>query len=404
VNRESAVNRPASIRTSHSAIRNPRIALGALGFRALSAILAFFANLAFPLYQREQVTLFGESSPFWDSFTRYDSGWYFQIARNGYRFVAGGPSVGVGKPGKIAYFPVYPLLMRYAGKLFGSGDSAVYLGGILVSWLAFALAMVALFHLARLDVDDDQAERAVLLTAIFPFGFFFGMVYTEAVFLLFTLAAFYAFRTRRWALGGLAGALATATRVNGIIMLPALAWIAWRGCEPTRRDRALACLGLALVACGIGGYSLYVYQLSGNPFEWMASITRWGYHPGGPPWMAPVQLARNLLGHPYRYLTTDHMALYDVLYGVTGALFACAVPFVWRRFGAAYGLFMLLNLYLPMSSGVFEGMGRYCSVLFPAFIWLGSIRSRNLSTALVVVFAMFYTFGIALFATLHPVF
>jgi Mannosyltransferase (PIG-V) len=382
----------------------PRVAAAALALRVMSATLALFVSLTFPLDQPRQTTVFSDPSPFWDTFARYDSGWYFQIAKHGYRFVVGGPSVGVGKPGKIAYFPVYPLLMRYAGRLFGSTNADVYLGGILVSWTAFVVAMVALFYLARLDVDEDQAERTTLLAAIFPFSFFFGMVYSEAVFLLLTVVSFYAFRTRRPILGGLAGGLATATRVNGILMLPALAWIACRSTEPTRRERTLACLGLALVACGIGGYSLYVYQLSGNPFEWMASITRWGYHPGGAAWMAPVQLVQRLFTHPYRYLTTDRMAVYDTLHGVTGVLFVLAVPFVWRRLGAAYGLFMLLNLYLPLSSGVFEGMGRYCSVLFPAFIWLGSIRSRTVFLGALVLSAMLYTLCLALFTTIHPLF
>ena len=135
----------------------------------------------------------------------------------------------------------------------------MYFGGILVSWVAFVLAMVLLLKLAMLDVDEEQAERAVYLAAIFPFAFFFGVVYTEATFLLFVLAAFYLFRTRWWILGGVFGALATATRVNGILILPALAWIAWRRAEPNTSDRLRAGVGLALVACGIGAYSLYSY-------------------------------------------------------------------------------------------------------------------------------------------------
>ena len=374
-----------------------------LGFRLLSAVIAWLANLFLTPYQPAQTTMFGRPSAFWDPFTRYDSGWYFQIARNGYLFVAGGPSVGVGKAGKIAYFPLYPLLMRFAGRLFGHTDADVYLGGILVSWIAFALAMIALFHLARLDLPRRQAGRAVLLTAIFPFAFFFGMVYTEALFLLLVVLAFWAFRTRRWIAGGICGGLATATRVTGILILLSLAWIAWRNAQ-TPRDRALALAGLLLVVMGIGAYSIYVYQLSGNPFEWASSITRWGYHPGGGPWTAPAHLIGRLVTHPYRYFTTDPMALYDTLYGVTGILFLVCVPFVWLRFGAAYGLFMLLSLWLPLSSGVFEGMGRYCAVLFPAFIWLASIRSRAVFAALVAVFALFYVLGLALFTTLHPLF
>jgi mannosyltransferase PIG-V len=381
-----------------------RIALAALGFRLVSAVLAFFATVAFPLAQPEQVTMFDRPSPFWDPFTRYDSGWYYQIARNGYQFVVGGPSVGVGKPGKIAYFPLYPLLMRATGRLLGRSSADVYLGGILVSWTCFVAAMVALFFLARLDLSRLRAERAVLLTAIFPFAFFYGMVYTEALFLLVTVLSFHGFRTRRWILGGVAGALATATRVNGILMLPALAWIAWQNAQPSARDRVWAAIGLLLVPTGIGLYSLYVYQLSGNPLEWAASITRWGYHPGGAAWTAPAQLVGQLLTHPYRYLTTDRAALYDTLYGAAGMLFLVAVPFIWRRFGAAYGLFVLLNLYLPLSSGTFEGLGRYCSVLFPCFLWLATVRSRVLITSIVVCFALFYTLGLSLFTTIHPIF
>jgi hypothetical protein len=224
------------------------------------------------------------------------------------------------------------------------------------------------------------------------------------LFLLLTVLSFYTFRSRRWILGGIVGGFATATRVNGLLMLPALAWMAFRTAEPTPSDRTLSLLGLLLVVGGASAYSLYVYHISGNPFEWAASLTRWGYHPGGAPWTAPVRLVQHLVTHPYLYLTSDPMAPYDTLYGATGILFVAAIPFVWWRFGAGYGLFMLLNLWLPLSSGVFEGMGRYCSVLFPCFIWLATVRSRTVSTAIVVLFALLYTLGLALFTTIHPIF
>ena len=374
-----------------------RIACCALGFRVVSAILALFVNVAFPLDAPEQLTVFGRTSPFWDTFARYDTGHFQNIAWSGYVPTPDGRS-------DIAYFPVYPLLMRWVGEMFGHHHAIYYMAGILISWVCFILAMIALYYLARLDLPHRRAERAVLLIAIFPFSFFYGVAYSESTFLLFTVLAFYLFRTRRWLMAGLCGAVATGTRVPGILMLPALAWTAWRVAEPTPRDRAWAAIGLALVASSFGAYCLYIYQLTGNPLEWAATLQRWGYHPGGAPWSAPAALVRQLATHPYAYFTGDRMAPYDTLYGVTGILFLCATPLVWRRLGAAYGLFMLLNLLLPLSSGLFEGVGRYCSVIFPCFIWLASIRSRHAAVAIVVLFAMFYTLGLALFTTLHPLF
>jgi len=363
----------------------------------VSAVLALWANLAFPLYQRQQFTVFRTMSPFWDTFARYDSGYYEGIAWGGYAPLAGGRS-------NIAYFPVYPMLMRSIGRLFGRQHAVYYISGVGISWTCFILAMVALYYLARLDLPRRQAQRAVLLTAVFPFSFFFGLVYSESTFLLFAILAIYGFRTRRWMLGGLCGVVATATRVPGIMLVPSLAWIAWRTAGPNRRDRLYALAGVAIAAAGFAAYCLYIFHLTGNPFEWAATLQRWGYYPGGRPWMAPMRLAERLFTHPYLYLTTDRMAPYDTLYGITGILFMVAVPFVWRRLGAAYGLFMLLNLWLPFSSGVFEGMGRYCSVMVPCFIWLASVRSTSLSTAIVVVFSMFYTLGLVLFTTIHPIF
>lgn len=379
-----------------------RIVVGAIAFRILSALVALLFNVSFPSYQAEQFTVWGKPSPFWDAFARYDSGWYFDIARRGYdaaTAAAGGRS-------NIAFAPVYPLLMRYIGRLFGRSPANVYLAGILISWTAFVLAMVALYYLARLDLPRRRAERAVLLTAIFPFSFFFGAVYSESTFLLFTVLAFYFFRTRRWLAGGVSGAIASATRVTGIVMWPALAWIAWREAEPTRRDRFRAAGALAIVAAGFGAYCLYIYGQAGNPLLWAVALTRWGsgYHPGGSPWLAPFHLLQSLFTHPYLWVTTERMAVPDLLYGVTAILFVIAIPFVWRRLGAAYGLFMLLNLYLPLSSGAFEGLGRYCSVLFPCFIWLASLRTRWTGTPLIVLFAILYTFSLALFTTIHPLF
>ena len=99
-----------------------RIALWALGVRLVSALLALFVNLTFPLHQREQFTVFGSTSPFWDTFARFDAGYFEGIAWGGYAPLAGGRS-------NIAFFPVYPLLMRAVGRLFGRQHAIFYISG-----------------------------------------------------------------------------------------------------------------------------------------------------------------------------------------------------------------------------------------------------------------------------------
>ena len=377
-----------------------RIAAAAVLFRLFSALLAFLANVVFPDYQREPFTMWGTPNLFWDTFTRYDSGWYFGIARTGYDV---GPAVAGGRS-NIAFFPVYPLLMRYVGRLFGRAPGDVYLGGIVVAWLSFVGAMIALYYLARLDVPGPRASRAVLAATVFPFAFFFGVAYSESTFLLFTIASFYFFRTGRWLPAGLCGAVATAARVNGIFMLPALAWVAWRRAEPTRQEQIKAAAAVAFAASGCAAYCLFVYRETGDPLIWAKALQRWGYYPGGRPWTVPVTLLHALLTHPYAFLSDGRMAPYDTLNGVAAIASLAALPFVWHRLGAGYGLFMLANLWLPLSSGQFEGLGRYCAVLFPAFIWLATLRSRFVFDAVIVVFATLYTLCLALFTNVHPLF
>jgi hypothetical protein len=380
------------------------VAGGAVAFRVLSAVVAFISRVAFPAANQaaDSQSVFGATRAFWDIFARWDAGWYFQIAYDGYHgYAPGGRSA-------IGFFPAYPLLMRYVGRLFGRSQADLYYGGIVVSWVAFVVAMIALYKIARLDVEGDEAKRAVLLAMVFPFAFFFGVVYTESLFLAATLGAFFFFRTRRWILGGLCGALATATRVNGILMWPALAWIAFRslrsGGKPGSREQISVLVALLLVPAGIGLYSFYIYHLTGHLFEWKTAIEYWGYYPGGTPWTAFVRLVQDLMQRPIVYIATVHNAPYDTLNGVTALLFVAAIPFVWLRFGTAYGLLMAANLWLPLSSGLFEGLGRYCSVLFPFFIWLGSLRWRPVYMPAIVAFAVLYTLCMAIFTNIQPLY
>ena len=120
--------------------------------------------------------------------------------------------------------------------------------------------------------------------------------------------------------------------------------------------------------------------------------------------MVFVRLVDELTGRPYEFLTTGAVAPYDTLNGLAALAFVLMLPRIWEEAGTGYGLFMLANLLLPLSSGQLEGLGRYCAVMFPAFIWLAQPARAWLQMPLMFVFSSLYMLCLALFTKLHPLF
>ena len=387
-----ALLRPRSIALPIEA----RIVILALCFRLAGAAVGFIANVTIPDYQDQGFTVLKEANPFWDRFARWDSGWYQGIASNGYKYIEG-------RPNNLAFFPAYPKLMGALGRVMGGAQQDFYFAGILISWLAFAAAMPLLYRLARFDLPHEAAARVTIYAAVFPSAYFFGVVYSEALFLLTLVSATLALRSKRWIWAAVAAAIMTATRVNGVMFLPALALIGWDAAT-TGRERRWALASAICGATGIAAYSWFVYSVSGNPFEWFDSITRWGYHPGGNPLTGLVAIAKQLTTRPIDFIATERMAPYDTLNAMAAAGALLVVPFIFQRFGRGYAAIVVLGLLLPLSSGQFEGLGRYCSVLFPLPILFGSMRGETRHMGLMTGFVMFYTLGLVLFGNVHPLF
>ena len=102
------------------------------------------------------------------------------------------------------------------------------------------------------------------------------------------------------------------------------------------------------------------------------------------------------------FLSTESLAPYDTINAAIAGFGLVSVPFVWRRLGAGYAGIVLLGLWLPLSSGQYEGLGRYCSVLFPLPILLGSLAGEVRHVALTVGFVLLYALGLILFTNVHP--
>lgn len=373
-----------------------RVFLAALLFRVFSAFVAFLANLVFPQYQDQQFSVFRADNLFWDGFARYDAGWYHGIASQGYAYGAGGRN-------NLAFFPVYPMLMRAGGWLLGERQEDYYFAGIVISWLAFCAAMTLLYRLALLDLPRPAALRTVMYAGTFPFAYFFGVVYSESVFLLALVTTAYALRTRHWLVAAIAGAVLTGTRVTGVLAVPGLAWLAWMATRDDRREQVKAAVAVAASGLGIGAYCAYNYALSGSPFAWYEAITHWGYQPGGNPLSGVLALLHALVFRPYQFLT-ERIAPYDTLNALAAMSALALVPLIWRRFNPGYALIVFAALILPLSSGQFEGLGRYTSVQFPVALALASFAGEFRHHVMFAASAMLYALGMAMFVTVHPLF
>lgn len=374
-----------------------RIFIGALAFRIFSALTAFLANVTFPAHQDQGFGVFRRDHLFWDAFARYDAGWYHGIASQGYFYQPGGRT-------NLAFFPVYPLSMRGLGRLLGGRQEDFYFAGIAISWLAFAAAMVVIYRLAALDLPRPAALRAVVYAAVFPFAFFFGMVYSESLFLLALVSAVYLLRTERWLWAAVAGAVMTATRVTGIMAVPGMALVGWQVAGATRSTRVRALAAVAGAGAGIGLYSLANVAMAGYPFAWYDSITYWGYQPGGNPVGGVAGLLQTLAARPYQYLVNESMAPYDTFNTLAALTSLALVPLIWIRFGLGYAVIVIGGLLLPMSSGQFEGLGRYCSVQFPIALALASLSGETRHQLFIATSAMLYAIGLTMFVTVHPLF
>src|SRR5205085_9269424 len=126
---------------------------------------------------------------------RWDAVWYLGIAAHGYEHAASG---------QAAFFPLYPLLVRGLGELGGGSGGALLIASYLVSLGAFGCALYLLYRLVELELGRRVARTALLLLALFPASLYFGAPYSESLFLLASVGAFYAARTGCWAWAGAA--------------------------------------------------------------------------------------------------------------------------------------------------------------------------------------------------------
>lgn len=389
----------AGVREALTIVLTTRTAVLVVGFLAI-ALFGYRANVAVPwrIYDNEILNL-----P-----ARWDTGWYLGVAIEGYTWA---PSRATQQQ-NIAFFPVYPMLMRYGSLLLGRETMWT---GVLISWLSFFGALVYLYRLTKERVRDDAALFAIALLACYPFAFFFSTAYTESLFLLTMAGACYHFERNELWKASLWGLVAGLTRPNGCLLSVVLGlmalrplwpegWARWRPTLPPQGGWPVLADRLAAAAApGIGMliYSTYIFFLTGNPLQWAVQNAAWGrvYRGLG----ALVSQQSQTIGEYglYSYAATrtlDAVQLVAVLFVLV------TVWPVGRRLGLPYAAMILVNMVTPLLMGGLLSMGRVTSVLFPVFLWLATVIPVLHRTSWLAVFAMLQALLAAVFFTWRPLY
>ncbi|MGA7992580.1 MAG: hypothetical protein WCC53_14165, partial [Thermoanaerobaculia bacterium] len=146
-------------------------------------------------------------------FARLDSGWYGDIARNGYP-----PPPPPGAESSHAFFPLYPMTGR-ALRLLTGLDPLWALS--LVSWLCFLVALPLFADEVRARLGPARVAGPLAFLLLYPVAFFYAAAYTESLYLLLVLLAFRLTRAGRTAAALAVGFLLGLTRAPAAAVGPA---------------------------------------------------------------------------------------------------------------------------------------------------------------------------------------
>ncbi|MFD3809131.1 mannosyltransferase family protein [Streptomyces sp. NPDC058611] len=186
---------------------------------------------------------------------------YLSIARDGYFPGGAGPRT-AGWDNREAFFPGFPLTLRAVHTVVPDWAAA----GLLISFVAGGVAVLALARIARHQLGDlDAGRRTVMFLLLSPCAVFLAAGYTEALFLALALPAWLAALRGNWRAAALLTCLACSVRVTGLFLAAALVLhfvLTAKGRSGRRRAPWLLLPALAPV--------LYGWFLSARTGDWMA--------------------------------------------------------------------------------------------------------------------------------------
>jgi hypothetical protein len=355
-------------------VQRPAVPLVSLERRDLLAVAGIWAvwSLATLLFAWMAAMLPGGDPSPWDSsltatappLARWDAGWYRDVAHSGYRYNPDAPT------NNVRFYPLYPLAMRIVSGVTGI---SLFRSAVLISIACLLPALILLADFVRRERGGEGIGPVLTALLFFPTAFYFAAAYSESLFLLTTIAAFWAARQGRWLFAGIAGAAASATRLNGVLILVPMAYLAWKEWQTRSRRAYRAPAALLLGLAGAAAYPVFLWQRFGSPLVYFHIGYGWTHKPT-PPWVLARRVGSELLA---RVKTVDAKSLTFLLCFGCVVLFGALTVALLLRGPADSAAYVFATMLLLASSGSIDAVPRYVLPLFPCFMLLGNAMRRS---------------------------
>lgn len=363
-----------------------KILLIFLTWRFFLVVILLFAVNFIPLGYKDRYLGGGSSnyqiSPQLFSWANFDGEHYLSIAIFGYKHL------------EQAFFPVYPMLISFFSRpdpynlLVALVNSTVT--GLIISNISFLISLIFLWELIRKDFSQKIAYLTIFLIVIFPTSFYFGAVYNESLFLLLSVLSFYSARKGNWFMAGIFGAIASATRVFGILLLPALFVSALE-----QKVRFSKMIWIFLIPLGLGAYMWYLNYSIGDPlafYNYQKLI--------GEQHQAGIILLPQVYFRYIKMLVTTEMQnpifqtiVLEFLVGL--AFFLLPIYGYFKKVKLSYLIYAMLGFLIPSVQGSFSSLPRYVIVFFPSFL-VASIWVNSLPKLFRIILLSLFSFILAL--------
>lgn len=333
--------------------------------------------------------------PLWlYSWANFDGVHYLTIADKGYEETA-----------LIqAFFPLYPLLTR----IINTGLDNVLISGLLISNVSFILSVLVLYSLVKRHYSQKTASFTVLAYLLFPTSFFLGAFYSESLFILVVLLAFYAASSKKWLFAGLLIALASATRIVGIFLIPALVVELYsqfsskqfklRDVYPFVKNKTKELCFICLGLVGIGVYMIYLQQNFGDPLYFWHVQSEFGAGREETIIVLPQVVWRYFKILHTVPLSREWLVYFQELF--FGLVPLCCIAYYWfkSRLRTSWALFSVLTLLLPTVTGTFSSMPRYALAAFPLFLIMAFwFENKVIRVVVIAISAILLLFNLLLF-------